>query len=801
MSLIQRTPIRNDARRSGIGLSASLTFAALVFLWTLRFGVAPATAGLDPSWKEVLAWSYLHHAQWGHDLVFTYGPTGFLYPFANYVDGIFWPFVAGQIALTASFAVISAAMFRRHSVLSLCVFVLAFGISNGLVPGEVSWPLTLLFGTTVLVDSSLRQTRQGALALTGTALVFAVIALSKFSLLPVWLLCIACAACVIALDHSISRGVMVLCVCAGAGLLVWMACFQQLGILRDFLANASEIAGGYSHAMGMGAAEDKELAGAACVVAFVMLCFLSAWSNRYDPSKLLLPLLYSAAALWAWRAHFTRGDHAPYFFALMSLLPFGLLCSDRLDWNTARRVGLVAICLASTAANLFLSSTAPLWTRATQLITLPLDNLHHLMHLDELHAQRTTEWTTAQQQAALPEIRHRIGNSRVDMMGIEQGVILLNQLHYAPRPVFQSYSAYTPKLAKLNEAYFLGSQAPKFVVLQLAAIDARLPMSEDALALIALLRCYEPVMMEKGFLLLQRDESANTLPTKAPETWSPAQLKQELSVPDTGSKATVAFVKVDLTLMGKLYSLLLREPTLNIALQTNAGSRTYRFIRPIGVSGFVLSPMIDSVPDWAKVHLGMPVPTVRSFHVEAQVPWQNVLFDQSMQVAFEPLKIHKLESSASSTFLDGILPGFNDTPAAIHGISDLITENGHSAVFLHAPGQIEFRPAPGRYRISARYGIREATLIDHNCAAAKPDGIGVSIVLQHANSGETLLLHRELDPFHLPADQGMHEFVTDEVALVAGDTVEYRVDPGHGGNNTACDWSYVRDLKFEEALR
>lgn len=800
MSLVQRTPIRNASRRSGVGLSISLILAALLFLWTLRFGLPPATSGLDPSWKEVLAWSYLHHAQWGRDLVFTYGPTGFLYPFANYVDGVFWPFVAGQIVLAASFAFISAAMFRRNSMVSL--FLLAFGVSNGWVPGEVSWPLTLLFGTTVLVDSARRQTRQWfALTLTGLALVFAAIAWSKFSLLPVWLLCIACAACVIALDHSISRGVMALCVFAGAALLLWTACFQELGALGDFLANASEIAGGYSHAMGMSAAEDKELVGAACVVAFATLCFLLAWSSRHDRSTLLLPLLYSATALWAWRAHFTRGDHAPYFFALMSLLPFGLLCSNRLDRNKAARAGLIAICLASTAANLYLSSAAPLWTRAVQLITLARDNLHHLTHLRELHAQRTTEWATAQQQAALPEISRRLGNASVDMVGVEQGVILLNQWHYAPRPIFQSYSAYTPRLAKLNEAYFLGSQAPEFVVLQLAAVDGRLPMSEDALALIALLRRYQPVVMEKGFLLLKRDESANALPTKVPETWSPAQLKQELSVPDTASKATVAFVKVDLTLMGKLYSLLLREPTLNIALQTNAGPRTYRFVRPTGVSGFVLSPMIESVPDWAKVHLGLPVPSVRSFHVEAQVPWQNVLFDQSIHVAFEPLKIHRLESSASSTFLDGILIGFSDAPAAIHGISDLVTENGYSAVFLHAPGQIEFRPLPGRYRISARYGIRDTALTDRNCIAANPDGVGISVVLQHANSGETMLLHRELDPFHVSADQGVHEFVTDEISVMAADTVVYRVDPGHGGNNTACDWSYVRDLKFGETLR
>jgi len=797
MSLIQRSPNHDTTQRAGMGLSVSIVFGALLFLLTLRFGLPPGAPGLDPSWQEVLAWAHLERAQWGRDLIFTYGPTGFLYPTANYVDGIFWPFVFGQIVLAAGFALITAAMFYRSSFVLLCVFTLAFFGWNGLVPGEVSWPLTLLFGATLLVDVHARQSSIWfASTVAFLASIFAVIVWSKFSFFPLWLLCLASVSCVVALDRSARWGVAVCCMFVAAAFLLWLACIQQPGNIIDFLTNGFEVAAGYGHAMGIGALPTAELAGVGALIMLVFLCLTISWKNRARLPEFLISLLYAATALWAWRAHFTRGDHAPYFFASLSLLPFGLLCNKRLDCKNTARACLLLLCLACTAANLFLRSSASISVRAVQLFAQARDNLHNLAHLNELHAQRASEWNTAQRQAALPEIGRRIGNASVDMMGVEQGMILLNGWHYGPRPIFQSYSAFTPRLAQLNEAYYWGAKAPEFVILKLEPVDARLPASEDALALMALLRRYQPVVLEKGFLLLQREDSASAPPAEVPKTWSSAQLRHEVSVPDTAPNATVAFVKVDLTLLGRLYSLLLREPTLNIVLQTDAGARTYRFIRPTGVSGFVLSPLIQSVLDWTAIHLGMPVSRVRTFHVEAEVPWQNMLFDQSMQVAFEPLKIRHVESPAPRALLDGILPGFSDAPTAVHGISNFVTEKGDDALFLHAPGQIEFRPAPGRYRISARYGIREAALIDHNCVAAKPDGIGVSIVLQHANSGETLLLHRELDPFHLPADQGMHEFVTAEVALVAGDKVVYRVDPGHGGNNTACDWSYVRELKF-----
>ena len=34
----------------------------------------------------------------------------------------------------------------------------------------------------------------------------------------------------------------------------------------------------------------------------------------------------------------------------------------------------------------------------------------------------------------------------------------------------------------------------------------------------------------------------------------------------------------------------------------------------------------------------------------------------------------------------------------------------------------------------------------------------------------------------------------EDVDVDDGDSVDYRVDPGHGGNNTSCDWTYVRNL-------
>ena len=45
---------------------------------------APPTSGLDPSWRMVIGYALGHGMQWGTDLVFTYGPLGYLLAATNH---------------------------------------------------------------------------------------------------------------------------------------------------------------------------------------------------------------------------------------------------------------------------------------------------------------------------------------------------------------------------------------------------------------------------------------------------------------------------------------------------------------------------------------------------------------------------------------------------------------------------------------------------------------------------------------------------------------------------------------------
>jgi hypothetical protein len=258
----------------------------------------------------------------------------------------------------------------------------------------------------------------------------------------------------------------------------------------------------------------------------------------------------------------------------------------------------------------------------------------------------------------------------------------------------------------------------------------------------------------------------------------------------------VVFIDIELNSFGKLYTLLFPEPDLEITLNSGDGEVLhYKLIRLSASSGFLLNPLVQSTHDWLKLYFSKPLALVQSIRIDAKSPWERVLFQSDFKVAWRPINVlHADSSGASADLLSALYPGFNLEPAAPASLK-VAQDGGEESVFLQAPASITFRPEQGRYKVSATFGIQEAALTDADCTRADPDGVGISLVLLHAGS-ESVLWHGEVDPFHVAQDRGPHRFRVYDVNVTVGDSVDYRVDFGHGGKNSSCDWSYVRDLKF-----
>jgi len=84
-----------------------------------------------------------------------------------------------------------------------------------------------------------------------------------------------------------------------------------------------------------------------------------------------------------------------------------------------------------------------------------------------------------------------IGSSAVDILPIDVSIIHVNRLHYNPRPVIQSYSAYSGPLDSLNLHHFAIQQKPKFLIMGIFSIDNRMVAWDESLTKATIVLNYE----------------------------------------------------------------------------------------------------------------------------------------------------------------------------------------------------------------------------------------------------------------------------------------------------------------------
>lgn len=768
--------------------------AAFVFAASLRLGLGAAGADLDLSWSAVIAWAHVNGARWGHDIVFTYGPLGWLNCYATYNAEIFNRFVAGQILMTLATALVFAiaaggAASGMRLALALSVVVLAPWLQADV----------LMLGTIMLAAAALdrlgRSDRPGIPAILATliiAILIAVLALLKSSLLLPCFTLWVCAGYLLR-----QRKALAAIWIAGvpfAGLVLWLSNGQQLGDIPAYLRLSARMASDFGHAMGTPGPLWQLLTGlAACSLAGLLLVV---WWWRGSRARATVIVLHLGVCLYVgWRAAFTRADpgHAESFLPICSMLLMALIACSR-DGQIGGRVRALALAAAllSTLAMAAPPGTVQRYKNAWRDSRFALTML---TDLSGLRAHFEASRRAVRAEFDLPLIRASVGEQKVDLLTFSQGLLLANDFHYAPRPVFQSYAAYSAPLLRINEAHFLGPEAPPFVLFKLDALDRRYPTSEDSLALIALMRNYRPVELERGFVLLQRRADADAAPAPvAPAQFVTARHGEWVDVPDTGADAVMMHAEIPLSIAGRAYALALREPaTLIDAQLSNGEMRQFRLLRGVAQAGMLLSPYLANEKEYVRWYFGAQALRVQRIRLLWPTPWQqSLLLEPQYRIGFTALHLPHADAAMPAAMAKTLQTGFDLPPVARHGMVDDTEEEGHPALFLHAQAAADFAPAPGRYSLSLIYGVRRTAYAAPECRASD----GIRLQIDRIGTQPAQLFQRDLDPFARPADQGPQQLSIPELTIGAGDQLRLTVGTGPAGSNASCDWGYVRDLKL-----
>lgn len=744
-----------------------------------------ASLDLDASWRMALGRFFLDGLQFGRDVVFTYGPLGFLMGKTYFGSAdLFYALLGWQLFAAVTFSSIIMLWGERLSGQPRFYYYLFFALFGATYEDALHMLVIALSGFELLrpLDSSLaRWRRYGLLALLG------LLATIKFTDLMfggcIVLVCVAHE-----LWHRRYRSALYMGGCyAGTFLLIWMLCRQNPLNLPAYFINSWYISQGYQNVMGIATPEGP------LTKAIIILACLALWSGYVllthpDRSRTLARITVLSGFIYLnWKHGFVRADgHMIGFFycALLPAVTFPYLLDDGDRWPRLKRGLLTAtgvLCLLGTwqalpgvvdsALGMFQNK---LWNNTAMIFQGPTAVLG--VYNNRLGHERFA--------AELPRTKALVGDKSVDVIGYNQGIALFNDLRYTPRPVIQSYSAYTPELAQLNARFYESDRAPDYVLIKIGSIDERLSIMDDAPALQVIALRYEFALSEKGFLLWRKKDEPYQPAAPAPTIPLELPLGQTLDFKAYAGQKTWFVADLAPSLLGRLRNLLYKPPHVYLVIEDQTGkTNTYRMAPSIGRTGFIINPVIDELLDYINYTANQPGRTVARLTIKT-APEDEKYFSGPVHITLRKLP----ETLSGIGFFKQMnrdrFHMFKSIPTAYETQVGLSEEDidGKMAIIMHAPSSLTFECPPEASTVTGQFGFLKSAYIDGN----DTNGADFEIVWSDGVTTEPLY-HRYLNPVQRPEDRGLQNF---NVAIKnrSGGRLYFKISPGPN-NNPSWDWA------------
>lgn len=761
--------------------AAVLTLALGLSLVSLPF--APS-ANLDASWQEMLIHAHALGMQFGRDITFTWGPWGFLCGTYHLGRTGAAAILAWEVGGSFLMALALVLLTRSLGTWRRLAFALLFLSLHWFFLDVRFFALITLIGI-----AGLTPRRAPRVQLLAWTLVLGFLAQIKFTYFVTSAAAVAAALALWTARGSRSRAWALVLGYAAALSAAWIAAGQGLENLPAYLRQSLEIATGYGDAMGY----DETGVIFLCGAAVALLCAGFAWRAwRTMPDR---PLAFCACGFLAftlfvmWKEAFTRADgHVLGFFVLVAVLapalPGLLFPGRRWHWFDAV-VPLCVFAIARVDSRFIPMVPRVTWERLS-------GNARAIGRLGALPGEWQGAYEEACRAAARPAISAAVGRGTVDVYDFNTAIALMNGLDLDPRPVFQSYTAYSPGLEEQNLRFYQSSRAPDYLIWSDERIDDRYPGQDDAMLVGALAGHFAALFPEKGYLLLKRTSPLSMAPPERRLIYTyRVRLTDEVTLPPERDQALWLRADAVPNNLGRARALLYKPAQISIVTTDDSGKKhTWRFLPRVARDGFLLVPTLRDEADMAMLLGGEAKSWVRSFHFDAPAD-QGEFWDYVDVSLFALPGIPLRDALGGGPLVDlGIL---DRAPASITSMAptEIIDAPGGKALLLHAEGEIAFEVPAGAAHFLCGYGIREGAYL----GAGRTDGVDFEVDLIWASGRRERLWSRYLDPVSRPGDRGTQHL---DVALPPGLPSRLVLHTGAGPrNDNSWDWSYVSAVRFD----
>jgi hypothetical protein len=591
--------------------------------------VSSGITDLDSSWRIGIQLAYRQHLQFGQDVLFTYGPLGFLG-----LDGRFdffgtWliAMVAQRIVHVAFFAVLALFLVRVgarpwHWLLAGAAFLLPLAFAHLEYECMV---IAVVLLQLALNDENRRIAMAAAvssgavlgllLVVKGTGIAAALGLLVVFGVL------------------AALRGRSTLVVAGVLSLLValiglWLAAGQHLDAVIPYFRASVESVSGYAAAMGyLELSTLNYLPGQLWIAAggmAVLVVPLAASLHRRDWPLFSLIALSLPIDFVLFKESFVRMSDRHMFY-LSILLILDILVFVQATLGPPARLARLRVLIPGVSAGLIALSSVSLVAIGAMdgpQIRPPVSTLQARLatygsayQLVTNGAARSTQVTQRHEQAlasyGMPgSVLNRLRSGSVDVFPQDIALISTYQLPWRPAGVLQSYAAYTPFLDQHDAAGYV-AHGPEFVLLNHEGIDDRYTPFDEPAFFRAMLQHYTVTSRAGSLVILERAPAPATGTTDLGR--ASHRFGDWIAVPRVAGRWTMAEVDRNPSIVGRLYDLAFEGPEAHITLRLDDGTeREYRLI-PTSRDGLLVSDFVGGSDDYASLFAGHPT----SHHIVA----------------------------------------------------------------------------------------------------------------------------------------------------------------------------------------
>ncbi|MHA8051413.1 hypothetical protein V7S79_09875 [Aquirufa sp. ROCK-SH2] len=221
-------------------------------------------------------------------------------------------------------------------------------------------------------------------------------------------------------------------------------------------------------------------------------------------------------------------------------------------------------------------------------------------------------------------VKQLIGNETVDILNSRIDYIYFNKLNYNPRPIIQSYSAYTPELIHLNGEKYRSTNAPTYVLYHLDNFREQYPFWSDSEVNVELLKRYNLIdnftAESDSFLLFKKSNEIKNLNIQTMNFQ--IQLNRKINIPK--GQIIRFYGHIEYSFWGKLARLIFQPPYLFCKIGYEDGTyQSFRVVNQILEAGVLVNKKVTTFNELHQYYssIGEKNKNVSSLEFYSKLDW------------------------------------------------------------------------------------------------------------------------------------------------------------------------------------